>query len=95
MIKVVLRQIGPDWQICMWSVDHLICMCNFQQICNFLICGNLQFKNCKIAFFPCKLVKIRECTLDILTKVVHIAHADAKGATVDASFDLSTPLSGP
>ena len=28
------------------------------------------------------------------TKVVHIAHADARGATVDASFDLSTPLSG-
>jgi len=50
----------------MWAVDRLICECNFQQICNFLICANLQFRKCKFAFFACKLVKIRECTLDIL-----------------------------
>ena len=28
------------------------------------------------------------------TKVVHVAHADAKGTTADTSFDLSTPLPG-
>jgi len=44
-------------------VDRLICVCNFQQICSFLICANLQSQRCKFAFFARKLVKIRECTL--------------------------------
>ena len=54
----------------MWAVDRLICVCNFQQICNFLICANLQFKKCKFAFFACKLVKIRECTLVVILKML-------------------------
>ena len=53
----------------MWAVDRLICVCNFQQICNFLIRANLQLRKCKFVFFACKLVKIRECTLGILPKL--------------------------
>ena len=32
--------------------------------------------------------------LGYATKAIHIAHANARGAIVDASFDLSTPLTG-